>query len=771
MSMPRPVLGLLLMLSIAGCSSTINTQTNSMNDEMSKTPTKLTLEDLYKNKTYVTKKLGSVRWMQDGVSYTAVEKSANYDEAQDIVRYQAGNDERQILVSAESLIPQGQDKPLAIDDYQWNSDQSQLMLYTNSQKVWRSNSRGDYWLLDIASGKLTQLGESQGIETEPATMMFAKFSPDDKSVAYVRDNNIYVQSLADYSIQQLTQDGKGHIINGIFDWVYEEEFSIADGFRWSPDSKRIAYWQLDTSAVKDFTMINNTDSLYPTLTVFPYPKAGEKNSTVRIGVVKLDNGKTQWAKIPADTDDFYIPRMNWSGNSDEILVQKVNRLQNHNDHYLVDVNTGKARNIFVDEDKAFIERYYDVKWLNDGKQFLKISERDGWRHVYLVSRDGKQIKDITPGDFDITEIVHVDEKQGEIYFTSGKDNVIEQYLYRAKLDGSGDIERVTPEKWKGSNGYQISPDGKLAVQTYSDFRTPTQYHIISLPDHKNIRTLIDNHEVTEALSGIAMSDMEFFRVPSYDGTQLDGMIMRPADFDPTKKYPILFYVYGEPAGQTVKNSWGRSGPLWFEYLTEQGFIVASIDNRGTRSPRGSEWRKQIYRHIGTLAAKDQATALDEMAKRWSYIDTSRVGIWGHSGGGSMTLNMLFRYPDKYQVGIAGAPVPDIRLYDTIYQERYMGLPDTFTTETGREAYDQASPITFAENLKGKLLLIHGTGDDNVHYQGSERLINKLVEYNKQFEFMSYPNRSHSLREGKGTSLHQMTMMANFFKKNLLENSH
>jgi dipeptidyl-peptidase-4 len=492
-------------------------------------------------------------------------------------------------------------------------------------------------------------------------MMFAKFSPDDQSVAYVRDNNIYLQSLSDFSIIQLTQDGKDHIINGIFDWVYEEEFSIADGFRWSPDSQHIAYWQLDTSPVKNFTMINNTDALYPTLTVFPYPKAGEENSTVRIGMVSVKNQQTQWANIPADTTDFYIPRMDWAGNSTEIIVQKVNRLQNHNDHYLVDVKSGKATNIFVDQDSAFIEDYYDVKWLKDAQYFLKISERDGWRHVYSVSRDGKRISDITPGEFDIIAIKHVDETQGWLYFTSGKDKVIEQYLYRSKLDGSGAIERITPTKWQGTNNYQISPDGKLAVQTYSSFNTPTQYHIVSLHDHSTIRTLIDNHEVTEALSNIAMAKVEFFRVPSYDGLELDGMIMRPANFNSRRKYPILFYVYGEPAGQTVKNTWGR-GPMWYQYLTEQGFIVASIDNRATKSPRGREWRKQIYRNIGTLAAKDQATALDEMAKRWSYIDTSRVGVWGHSGGGSMTLNMLFRYPEKYQAGIAAAPVPDVRLY-------------------------------------------------------------------------------------------------------------
>ena len=761
MNYPHRALGMLLVLAITACSST-----TLKNSKQSSPTQQLNLADIYQEKIYETKKLGSVRWMQDGLSYTALETSADNEKAKDIVRYQANNNERQVLVSAATLTPKGADKPLEIDDYQWNSDQSQLMIYTNSQKVWRSNSRGDYWLLNIKNGTLTQLGQSAPKPTD-ASMMFAKFSPDDQSIAYVRDNNIYLQSLSDFSITQLTQDGKDHIINGIFDWVYEEEFSIADGFRWSPDSQHIAYWQLNTSPVKNFTMINNTDALYPTLTVFPYPKAGEENSTVRIGMVNVKNQQTQWANIPADTTDFYIPRMDWAGNSAEIIVQKVNRLQNHNDHYLVDVTNGKATNIFVDQDSAFIEDYYDVKWLKDAQYFLKISERDGWRHVYSVSRDGKRISDITPGEFDIIAIKHVDETQGWLYFTSGKDKVIEQYLYRSKLDGSGVIERVTPTQWQGTNNYQISPDGKLAVQTYSSFDTPTQYHIVSLQDHSTIRTLIDNHEVTEALNNISMAKVEFFRVPSYDGLELDGMIMRPANFNPKRKYPILFYVYGEPAGQTVKNTWGR-GPMWYQYLTEQGFIVASIDNRGTKSPRGREWRKQIYRNIGTLAAKDQATALDEMAKRWSYIDTSRVGVWGHSGGGSMTLNMLFRYPEKYQAGIAAAPVPDVRLYDTIYQERYMGLPDTYQMETGLDAYDQASPISFAQNLQGKLLLIHGTGDDNVHYQGSERLINKLVENNKQFEFMSYPNRSHSLREGKGTQLHQMTMMADFFKLNLID---
>lgn len=627
----------------------------------------------------------------------------------DIVFYNADGTGRKVLVEFEKLLPEDADEPFAIESYQWSKDGKWLMVFTNSEQVWRSRSRGDFWLLNLETNKLQQLG---GEQPEPKKLMFAKFSPDSSKVAYVRDNNIYMQAVGSNDVTALTTDGSATIVNGNFDWVYEEEFTIADGFRWSPDNKSIAYWQLDTSDVKFFTMINNTDELYPTLKEFPYPKAGETNSAVRVGVVSLADKQTRWAELEGDNRDRYIPRISWAGTGSELMIQDLNRLQSHNKIWLFDWQKQQLTKILEDKDDAFIEWFYKANWSKDGKFFIWHSERDGWRHLYRVSRDGKTIIDLTPGDYDIVDMLTINEEKNVMYFIASPENPGQRYLYSTPLDGSSKTVRVTPAEFEGSNSYYMSKDASWAMHTYSKFGTPPTKEIIKVSDHSNVKTLVENKELKEKLAKQTLPTHEFFKVNAQDGTELDGYIMFPENMDKSKKYPIVFYVYGEPWGSTVQ---------------------------------------------------DQVDALDAMAKRWDVIDTDRVGVWGHSGGGSSTLNLLFRHGDKYTVGIASAPVPDIRLYDTIYQERYAGNPNT-----DPESYDNTSPITFAKNLTGKLLLIHGTGDDNVHYQGSERLIDELVKHNKQFEFFSYPNRSHSLREGKGTTLHYHTMMADFFEKHLLK---
>ncbi|WP_370694270.1 S9 family peptidase [Psychrobium sp. 1_MG-2023] len=663
-----------------------------------------------------------------------------------------------MLISAEQLIVSGQDKPLAIHDYVWSQDRQQVLIYTNSKKVWRSNSRGDYYVLDLASSELKKIGAS---DYQESRLMFAKFSPDGSKVAYVYLDNIYVQEIASQQITQLTFDANRSTINGLFDWVYEEEFTIRDGFRWSPDGSKIAYWQLDTSGSKDFIMINNTDDLYPTLTKFPYPKVGEKNPAAKVGMVNLSTQKTVWAEFEGDAHNMYIPRMSWAANSDEIIVQRMNRKQDTNTVYLVKASDGQPQPIYVEKEQTFIEWVYDVTWIDDGKSFLWISEQDDWRHIYKISRDGKTVTDLTPGAFDITSIKSIDQDNGWVYFIASPDDVAQRYLYRAPLDGSGKKERVTPQQYAGFNRYHMDAKGQWAIHSHSSFDTPTTKRLVALSDHQTQRTMLKNKALKAKLAQLSLGQTEFFQVEARDGVKLDGYITKPANFDENKQYPVIFYVYGEPAGQTVKDSWRGNSFMWDQLLTQQGFIVASIDNRGTKAPKGRAWRKSIYAKAGVVTSRDQSDALKAMAKRYPFIDTKRVGIWGHSGGGSMTLNMLFRYPEQYQVGIATAPVPDIRLYDTIYQERYSGL-----LEDNKEAYEQSAPITHAKNLQGNLLLIHGTGDDNVHYQGSERLINELIKHNKQFEFMSYPNRSHSLREGEGTTLHLKTMMTNYFKRHL-----
>jgi dipeptidyl-peptidase-4 len=399
--------------------------------------------------------------------------------------------------------------------------------------------------------------------------------------------------------------------------------------------------------------------------------------------------------------------------------------------------------------------------MKDGSAFLWISERNDWRHVFRVSRDGREITDLTPGAFDITELLSTDEENGWVYFVASMADPTQRYLYRSSLDGSGNIERVTPANFNGSNQYQMSEDGRWAIHTWSGFSQPPVISVISLPDHQSHKVLIDNAELNEKLAAVVLGEHEFFKVNTSDGLVLDGYLMKPAGFSPGGKYPIVMYVYGEPWGSTVQDRWDPKRYLFHQLLLRRGFLVASIDNRGTRAPRGRAWRKSIYGAVGKLASRDQSEALHAMVERWPFIDASRVGVWGHSGGGSMTLNLMFRYPGQYQTGIARAPVPDQLLYDAIYQERYSGLLKEYGT-----AYVENSPISHAANLQGDLLLVHGTGDDNVHYQGSERLIDELVRHNKQFDFMSYPNRSHSLEEGDGTTLHLNTMMLNYFSEHL-----
>ena len=758
-------------LGLQACSTAEQASTPSATVNATANP--LSLAQIYKEKDFKAERSTYFTWLDDGTGYTVLEeresdKNTQDDKAKDdehgvkgndIVFYNADGTGRKVLVSYEKLIPKGDKEPLTVESYQWSKDGKWLMVFTNGEQVWRSRSRGDFWLLNLETDSLYQLG---GENIEAKKLMFAKFSPDSSKVAYVRDNNIYMEKVGSKAVTALTTDGNDTIVNGNFDWVYEEEFTIRDGFRWSPDNKSIAYWQLDTSGVKYFTMINNTDDLYPILKEFPYPKAGEMNSAVKVGVVSLSDKKTRWAELGGDNRDRYIPRISWAGTGESLMIQDLNRPQSHNKVWLFDWQKQRLTKILEDKDNAFIEWFYKANWSKDGKFFIWHSERDGWRHLYRVSRDGKTVVDLTPGDYDIIDMLALNEDKNVMYFTASPDDPSQRYLFRTSLDGSSKPMRVTPASFDGSNSYYMSKDTSWAMHTFSKFGTPPMKEIIKVSDHSNVKTLVENKALKEKLATEQLPTHEFFTVNARDGVELDGYIMFPANMDKSKKYPIVFYVYGEPWGSTVQDRWEGNSYLYKSYLTQQGFIVASVDNRGTRAPKGRDWRKSIYKKIGSITVRDQVDALDAMAKRWDVIDTDRVGVWGHSGGGSSTLNLLFRHGDKYKVGIASAPVPDIRLYDTIYQERYAGNPNT-----DPESYDNTSPITFAKDLQGKLLLIHGTGDDNVHYQGSERLINELVKHNKQFEFFSYPNRSHSLREGEGTTLHYHTMMANFFEKHLL----
>jgi dipeptidyl-peptidase-4 len=667
--------------------------------------------------------------------------------------------EKEVLVAAAQLIPAGDEKPLIVEEFQCSSDLDVVLLYTNSAKVWRRNTRGDYWTFRRSTKQLARIGRG----AEPSTLMFAKLSPAGTRVGYVRANNLYVESTNGSLRAALTNDGSEDVINGTFDWVYEEEFGCRDGWRWSPDGQQIAYWQLNTTGVPKFTLVDYTTGSYPILKSFAYPKTGERNSACRIGVVAAQGGATVWLDIPGDTrSDFYLPRMEWSGRPDELAIQRINRLQNTNEIFLADSKTGMARSIFSETEKTWVDIHDDsFEWLENQDSFTWISERDGWRHLYLVSRNGQSIRQVTSGDFDVIRVVRVDEKAGQVWYLASPDNATQQYLYSASLDGNGEPKRWSLADQPGTHDYDFSPDGQVAVHTYSTINTPPQTNVVSVADHKVLHSIATNDRLRSALASLSLSPVEFIQLDIGSGTILDGWLMKPADFDPAKKYPLVLHVYGEPASQSVKDVWGGRHNLWHRMLTQQGYVVACVDNRGTPCPRGREWRRVAYKRVGTLASQDQVAATRELLRTRPWLDASRVGAWGWSGGGSMTLNLMFRYPNDFHTGIAVASVPNMRLYDTIYQERYMGLP-----QDNDAAYSDGSPITHANGLQGNLLIVHGSGDDNCHEQGMSKLVNRLIELNKHFSMMSYPNRSHSIDEGENTSRHLYGLMARYLNEKL-----
>ncbi len=681
-----------------------------------------------------------------------------------IVSVSLADGEQTTIVPREKLIEPGASVPMHIQSFSFSSDYSKLLIFTNTKRVWRYNTRGDYWLYTRASGSMVKLGKSLA----GSSLMFAKFSPDGTKAAYVSGHNLFVEDLATGQIKQLTFDGSRQLINGTFDWVYEEEFFCRDGFRWSPDSRQIAYWQINAHDIKNYDMVNTTDSIYPKIIPVEYPVAGEPPSPYHIGVMDIATAHTKWMNIPTDPIwGSYVPRMEWAANSSQLIIQHLSRRQNESQVMICQVASGACNPILTERDSAWIdilpewdEKYYmgGWDWLDAGQSFLWASEKDGWRHLYKVSRDGKSQKLLTRGNFDVIEITRIDEKNNQLYYLASPENATQRYLYRSSLDGTGMPQRVTPANQPGTHAYEISPGGQYAFHRFSNYYTPPVAEWISLPAHQGLG---DQHLVDDALAHADKSalHLRFFKVKTSEGVEMDGWIQVPDNFDSTKKYPVLFYVYTEPWGQTVRDEFGVSEDE-IPYLgspSKDGYIYVSVDNRGTPVPKGRTWRKCVYRKIGLINIRDQALAAAEILK-WPYMDTSRVAVWGWSGGGSATLNLMFQFPGIYKTGIAIAAVGNQLTYDNVYQERYMGLP-----EENKQDFIDGSPITYAKNLQGNLLYIHGTGDDNVHYSNAEMLLNELIKYNKQFQFMAYPNRSHGISEGEGTRMHLATLFTDYLK--------
>ena len=723
------------------------------------------LARIFSSDSLAVKRFGPARWIREGAAFTTLEPSATDATAKDIVEYDTASGKRSILVSAAQLTPKGAKKPLRIEDYGWDQGLGRLLVFTESRRTWRTNTRGDYWVLDLASGALKKLGA----DAPASSLMFAKFSPDGSAVAYVRANNLYLENLSTGAIRALTSDGSDTLVNGASDWVYEEELNLRDGFRWSPDGKNIAFWQLDESSVEQYTIINDTKSLYPELTRFPYPKAGTQNPSARVGVVSVAGGVPRWARIPGEPRENYLFRMDWADER-RVLVGQLNRRQNLAIVWIVDGGSGAAKEVFRDQDDAWVSipegegaarKTQSFDWLKGRQGFLWLSERDGWRRAYSVSLGGGEPVAVTPAATDAMEVAGSDAEGRWIYYVASPENATERYLYRARLDKPSAPERITAAGELGTHQYDISPDGRWAFHTFSAFDRPPVMDLVSLPEHKSARVLEANELLRSNVAGTVDPPVEFFQLPLPSGIKVDGWMLKPRGFDPAKKYPALVYVYCEPAGLTVVNQWSSRNGLFHRALAEDGYLVVSFENRGTPAPKGRLWRKAVYGAVGVLSTEDQTEAVLALAHERAYVDAGRIGVWGWSGGGSNTLNLMFRSPDVFQVGVAVAPVPDQRLYDTIYQERYMGVP-----EMNAEGYGMGSPINFAAGLRGKLLIVHGSGDDNVHFQGTERLVNLLIELGKIFDFMDYPNRSHGIFEGEGTSLHVYSLIARYIEEHL-----
>jgi dipeptidyl-peptidase 4 len=697
----------------------------------------------------------AIKWTADGNGYYKLEVN-------EINQYALPSNLKTVFVSQADVTPAGK-IPLKIRAFYFSPDQSKILIYTNSKKVWRLDTRGDYWVLDLKTKLLKQLGAG----LPASSLMFAKFSHDGSRVAYVSGYNLFVEDIEKQVVTPLTTNGTRKLINGTFDWAYEEEFACRDGFQWSPDGQRIAFWQIDANKIADFHMINNTDSVYSKIIPVEYPTAGQNPSPAKIGILNLATKTNTWLSLPTDPQQNYIPRIEWNS-ANELFVHQLNRKQNETKIFNCNVLSGEVKLIYTDKDDAWIDVYtpwenvyaidfrHHFKWINAGKEFLWFSEKDGWRHLYRVGKDGKETL-ITRGDYDVMDLRLVDEKKNLLYFLASPTNATQKYLYKTKLDGTGKPELASPIALQGTHDYSISPGGKFAFHSFNNAYTEQVSEFISMPGHK---ALNENESIRSKLSAATREkNVEFFKIKTSENIEMDGWMVKPRNFDSSKKYPVVFYVYTEPWGANVHDNFGTAENYLFNGdMAEEGYIYISIDNRGTPAPKGRAWRKSIYKKVGLINISDQAMAAKEILK-WNFVDPERVAVWGWSGGGSATLNLMFQYPEIYKTGIAVAAVANQLTYDNMYQERYMGLP-----QENLQDFINGSPITYAKNLKGNLLYIHGTGDDNVHYANAEMLVNELIKHNKQFQFMPYPNRTHSISEGERTGIHLSTLYSDYLRK-------
>lgn len=695
--------------------------------------------------TFSPEGIQNVNWMQDGQFYTALESTDNNEELR---KYNIITGEYEVLVTTSDLKVEGRSKPINIQGYQFSSDESKILIKTDVERIWRRSTRENYFVYDLETGeteKLTESGQKQ---------QYAHLSPSGNKAAFVQENNLYLVNLQTGEEKTITEDGKfNHIINGATDWVYEEEFGFARAWHWSPNGEKIAFYRFDESHVKEFFM-TDWGSLYPGQTRFKYPKAGERNSIVKIGVYDLPSEETTWMDVESQNDQ-YIPRINWTKNSHTLAIRRMNRLQNKQDLMLADVESGQTEIIKTETSDAWIDVNDDLKFLENGAKFFYASEESGYNHIYLYNKSGELIRQVTKGDWEVTNFLGHNKETGKLYYVSTEESPLQRHLYSINIDGSDKKKLSDGEGW---NSINMSRDYKYYIETFSAAENPPEYNLHKA-DGEQVRVLESNAALEDTLTEYAVPSKEFIDIPLSQAS-LNGYIMKPHDFDPDKEYPVLFYVYGGPGSQTVTKSFAsRQRQMWHRYLTSQGYIVVSVDNRGTGA-RGRDFEKQVYKKLGQYEVTDQIDAAKYILDNYDYIDEDRVGIWGWSYGGFMSTLVLAQGGDIFDTAIAVAPVSNWRFYDTIYTERFMQTP-----QLNPEGYRDGSPMTYADQIEGDYLLVHGTGDDNVHFQNSVELVNKLVAEGVQFQTMYYPNRSHGIYGGN-TRSHLYKMLNNFILENL-----
>jgi len=740
-------------------------------------PDRITVERMFRTPDFTSAPMPAVVWMKDGRSYLDMRPASAG--GVDIVRVDLVTGAETVLADAATLVDAAGTR-IPVEEITLSPDEQKALLFANSVPVWRTNSRGVYYLLDLAARRVTPIvsgpppaprpdtvtqpslarsadrpGELPGYVIErvkdPDLQMFAKFSPDSRQVAFVKGNNLWVTDIASGRSTKLTSDGSPNIINGTTDWVYEEELGIRDAFRWSPDSRRLAYWRFDQSEIAAFPMIDELP-LYPTVETLRYPKVGTPNSRVKIGVIAATGGSTQWMEVGGDTGQ-YLARMDWLS-ADSLWLQRLPRRQDRMDLMVLSAASGRGRIVMTDRDSAYVD-VNDVIWLEGGKRFLYLSDRSGWRQLYLHDRSGALVRQLTRDGMDVLGVAGVDEQRGQVYVNAAAPDPTQRQLYRASLDGKR-WERVTREH--GTHDARIGPGARWLVDFHTTAATPTTAVLYELPAMRRTRVLQDNARLAATIAALSIRPPEFFKLPMPDGTLLDAYRIVPADFDSTRRYPVLMYTYGGPASPTVNDSWGGTRYLWHQSLAQDGYVVVSVDNRGA-AWRGRDFRKTTQYQLGVKESQDQIDAARWLGTR-TWVDRTRIGIWGWSFGGYMTLMTTGRGGSVFRAGLSVAPVTDWRLYDTIYTERFMWLP-----QYNEEGYRLASPQNNMEGLTAQLLLVHGTGDDNVHVQNTFQMIDRLEALGKPFYMLLYPNRTHSI-SGGNTSFHLYGMFTKFIKENL-----